>query len=62
MKKFSIVYCFTDMLGNVELNELEEEQYYTEEIVALNEMDAIELFLKKEKFLQEPEIVEVFEI
>lgn len=59
MRKFEIVYCFTDSKGCVETYEDGLEKYYIEEVEAYNGANAIDKLKANENFKKEPEIVSI---
>ena len=61
MKTYSIVYCFVDKNGVIEQGE-EGDFIFASISSGENEEDAIIRLKEKEKFLQEPEILQVKEV
>lgn len=59
MRKYEIIFCFTDSKGNVQKDENGLEQYFLEVVEAYNKGEAIEKLNEKEKFLVKPEIINI---
>lgn len=61
MKSYKIVYCFTDINGVIETNE-NGEVIYTEIVEADNVHQALSKLIKKEKFIEIPDILDLVEV
>ena len=61
MRKFRIIYCFLDSENRVESDEFGEVYRIAKHCIGYNGGDAIERFKKEERFIVEPEIIEVME-
>lgn len=59
---YKIVYCFIDKFGEIERDEFDQEIIYIEHIDATNRTEAWRKFLKSEKFLDTPELIEIKEV
>lgn len=61
MKSYSVVYCFLDKNGCIE-RDRNGELIYTSIVEADNKENAIKVLKQKEKFVSEPEILNIREV
>lgn len=57
--KYNIIFCFTRADGRIETDEAGVEIYHREEVEANTKFGALRNFMRKNRFVKRPEIIEI---